>query len=53
VSGSDIVVTLPAGGAMFTGLIECAGSLVSLRRGGESAVLEVAAPLPAAEVKNW
>ncbi|MGB4599188.1 MAG: riboflavin synthase [Trichlorobacter sp.] len=37
---------------MFTGLIECAGSLVSLRRGGESAVLEVAAPLPAAEVKT-
>ncbi len=35
---------------MFTGLIECTGRVVSLRRGGERAVLEVAAPLPAGEV---
>lgn len=35
---------------MFTGLIECTGTVVSLRRGGASAVLEVAAPLAAEEV---
>lgn len=35
---------------MFTGLIECTGSLVGLRRGGESVVLEVAAPLPVEEI---
>lgn len=35
---------------MFTGLIECTGNLVSLRRGGERAVLEIAAPLPADQI---
>ncbi|MGE0156490.1 MAG: riboflavin synthase [Geobacter sp.] len=35
---------------MFTGLIECTGSLVALRRGGQSAVLEVSAPLPADQI---
>ena len=35
---------------MFTGLIECTGSLVSVRRSGEAAVIELAAPLPAAEI---
>jgi riboflavin synthase len=35
---------------MFTGLIECTGRVVSLRRGGDRAVLEVAAPLPIAEI---
>ncbi|MDK9719062.1 MAG: riboflavin synthase [Trichlorobacter sp.] len=35
---------------MFTGLIECTGRVVSLRRGGDRAVLEVAAPLPAGEI---
>jgi len=35
---------------MFTGLIECTGTLVALRRGGAGAVLEVAAPLPPDEV---
>jgi len=36
---------------MFTGLIECTGHVVSLRRGGDRAVLEVAAPLPASEIR--
>lgn len=36
---------------MFTGLIECTGRVVALRRGGERAVLEVAAPLPAGEIR--
>ena len=36
---------------MFTGLIECTGRVVTLRRGGERAVLEVAAPLPANEIR--
>lgn len=31
---------------MFTGLIECTGKVVSMRRGGQSALLEIAAPLP-------
>lgn len=35
---------------MFTGLIECTGNVVSLRRGGVSAVLEISAPLPAEQV---
>lgn len=35
---------------MFTGLIECTGRVVALRRGGERAVLEVSAPLPISEV---
>jgi riboflavin synthase len=35
---------------MFTGLIECTGSLVSLQRGGRSAVLELSAPLPADQI---
>lgn len=35
---------------MFTGLIECTGSMISLRKTGERAVLVVAAPLPAREV---
>jgi len=35
---------------MFTGLIECTGSLVSLRRGNEGALLEIAAPLPSEEI---
>ena len=35
---------------MFTGLIECTGRVVALRRGGERAVLEVSAPLPVSEV---
>lgn len=36
---------------MFTGLIECTGSVVSLRRSGERAVLEVAAPLAVSEIR--
>lgn len=36
---------------MFTGLIECTGRVVALRRGGERAVLEIAAPLPASEIR--
>jgi riboflavin synthase len=36
---------------MFTGLIECTGSMLSLRRSAERAVLEVAAPLPAGEIR--
>ena len=36
---------------MFTGLIEAVGSLVSLRSGGDQAVLELAAPLPADEIR--
>lgn len=36
---------------MFTGLIEAVGSLVSLRSGGNQAVLELAAPLPADEIR--
>ena len=36
---------------MFTGLIECTGRVLTLRRGDERAVLEVAAPLPAAEIR--
>lgn len=36
---------------MFTGLIECTGRLVSLRRNSDRAVLEISAPLPAAEIK--
>ena len=35
---------------MFTGLIECTGSLVALRRSGERAVLELSAPLPVSEI---
>lgn len=35
---------------MFTGLIECTGRVVALRRGGERAVLEVSAPLPVSEI---
>jgi riboflavin synthase len=35
---------------MFTGLIECTGKVVSLRKGGEGAVLELSAPLPDAEI---
>jgi riboflavin synthase len=35
---------------MFTGLIECTGRVVSLRCGGEHAVLEITAPLPANEI---
>ena len=35
---------------MFTGLIECTGRVVSLRRGGDRAVLEVAASLPTGEI---
>lgn len=35
---------------MFTGLIECTGSVVSLRRGDQSAVLEVRAPLPSDQI---
>jgi riboflavin synthase len=36
---------------MFTGLIECTGSVVSLRRSGDRAVLEVSAPLATGEIK--
>lgn len=36
---------------MFTGLIETVGSLVSLRSGGNQAVLELVAPLPADEIR--
>ena len=36
---------------MFTGLIECTGTVVSLRRSGDRAVLEVSAPLSASEIK--
>lgn len=36
---------------MFTGLIECIGSVVSLRRGSERAVLELKAPLPVNQVR--
>jgi riboflavin synthase len=36
---------------MFTGLIECTGSVVSLRRSGDRAVLEVSAPLVTGEIK--
>lgn len=35
---------------MFTGLIECTGSVVSLRRGGQGTVLEVRATLPMDQV---
>jgi len=35
---------------MFTGLIECIGSVVSLHRGSERAVLELTAPLPVSEI---
>lgn len=35
---------------MFTGLIECTGKVVAVRRNGESAVLEVCAPLPESEI---
>lgn len=35
---------------MFTGLIECTGNVVSLRRGGASAVLEISASLPAEQI---
>ncbi|NJD38704.1 MAG: riboflavin synthase [Geobacter sp.] len=36
---------------MFTGLIETVGSLVSLRSGGDQAVLELVAPLPVDEIR--
>jgi riboflavin synthase len=35
---------------MFTGLIECTGTVVALRKGGEGAVLELSAPLPDVEI---
>lgn len=36
---------------MFTGLIEATGTLVSLRRGGDKAVLQVTAALPLQEIR--
>lgn len=36
---------------MFTGLIECTGRMIALRRNGERAVLEVSAPLPTSEIR--
>lgn len=36
---------------MFTGLIEAVGNLSSLRSGGNQAVLELVAPLPADEIR--
>lgn len=36
---------------MFTGLIECTGSVAGLHRGAAGAVLEVLAPLPADQVR--
>ncbi len=37
---------------MFTGLIECVGTLVAVRRAGESAVIEISAPLPESEIST-
>lgn len=36
---------------MFTGLIECTGRVLALRRGADHGILEVAAPLPPGEVR--
>lgn len=37
---------------MFTGLIECTGTIAALRRGSDGALLELLAPIPANEVSK-
>jgi riboflavin synthase len=50
-SGHDVVVYARPEPCMFTGLIECIGTVSSLRRGGDRAVLEVKVPLPVSEIR--